>query len=276
MAPFAPFGITASAVPQPESPRTLTGPGQFVCRSAGWIVDASRQVAVWRHPQGLRLQVAGIGEFAVTADGTAVLRLEREIMAATLAEAVLGPPLLLSLALHGIWCLHAGAVKAGDHAVALVGESGNGKSTLAAYLDDAGEGGWQRLADDALPIVLEPEGLMALPHYPQLKLSDASQYPVHAPARVPLAAVYVIAPPGSADPVSLHRLERRQAMQALIRHTVAARLFDKPLLAAHLDFCAAAAARIPVWRLTYPHRQECLPQVREAICRSLTDEPGGE
>ena len=64
-------------------------------------------------------------------------------------------------------------------------------------------------------------------------------------------------------------------MQALIRHTVAARLFDKPLLAAHLDFCAEAAARIPVWRLAYPHRRDVLPQVRDAIRRSLSGSPAG-
>jgi len=67
---------------------------------------------------------------------------------------------------------------------------------------------------------------------------------------------------------------QRQAMQTLIRHTVAARLFDRPLLAAHLDFCAEAAARIPVRRLAYPHRREVLPQVRDAIRRSMFQSPG--
>ena len=97
---------------------------------------------------------------------------------------------------------------------------------------------------------------------------------MNAPACPPLAAVYVLAPPNGEDSVSLRLLGRRQAMQALIRHTVAARLFDKPLLAAHLDFCAEAAARIPVWRLAYPRRRGVLPQVRDAIRGTLSESFG--
>lgn len=225
---------------------------------------------MWRHAQGLRLQIAGAGEFSVTADGTAAIALEPAMADGTLAEVLLGPPLVLALAIHGVWCLHASAVSVEGCVVAFAGESGNGKSTLAASLNGAGGGGWRRLADDTLPVSLDAEGLLALPHFPQLKLPAAEQHPVDAPARLPLAGVFVIAPPEGESAVTVRLLARREAMQALIRHTVAARLFDRPLLAAHLDFCAEAAARVPVWRLGYPHRREALPQVREAIRRTLS------
>ena len=277
LAPLAPFRIADSSDPLPDRYTLLTEPGDFVCRSTGWIADAWRDVAVWRHRQGLLLRVEGVGEFAVTPDGIAVIGPEAtSVTVATLAEALLGAPLVLALALQEVWCLHASALSVDDQVVAFAGESGNGKSTLAAYLNDAGQGGWRRVADDALPVSLEADGVVALPHFPQLKLTDVEQYPVNAPSRLPLAAVYVIGPQTAGqDSVSLQRLGQRQAMQALVRHTVAARLFDRPLLAAHLDFCAKAAARIPVWRLEYPHRREVLPQVRDAIRRSMSQSPGG-
>jgi hypothetical protein len=249
----------------------LTGAGELVCRSTGWIAGAWRAVEVWRHEQGLRLKLAGLGEFAATADGIAVIAPATPgVTATTLAEALLGAPLVLGLAMNAVWCLHASAVSVDGSVIAVAGESGNGKSTLAAYLDGAEGYGWRRVADDTLPVSLGPDGLLALPHFPQLKLSPAGQYPVAAPSRLPLAAVCVIAPPNGEDSVSLRPLGQRQAVQALIRHTVAARLFTSPLLAAQLGFCASAAARVPVWRLAYPHRQDALPRVRDAIDRALS------
>ncbi len=224
----------------------------------------------WRHEQGLRLHIAGVGEFCVTADGVAVVALEPAIVGGALAETLLGPPLVLALAMQGVWCLHASAVTVDGRAVAFAGESGNGKSTLAASLNDAGGSDWRRLADDTLPVCRGSEGVAALPHFPQLKLPASEQHPVDAPARLPLAGVFVVAPPDGERSVTVRLLTRRQATQALIRHTVAARLFDRPLLAAHLDFCAEAAARVPVWRLGYPHRRETLPQVRDAIRLELS------
>ena len=271
VAPLAPFVIGESAALLQDRRPLLTGSGKFVCRSTGWIADVWREVDVWRHQQGLRLQIAGVGEFAVTADAISVTALEPAVTDAAMAETLLGPPMALALALQGVWCLHASAVTVDGQVIAFAGESGNGKSTLAAYLNAAEEGGWRRLADDTLPVSLGPNGLVALPHFPQHKLPEAGQYPVNAPTHLSLAAVYVLAPPGGADAVSLRRLDPRQAMQALIRHTVAARLFDKSLLAAHLDFCAETAARIPVWRLAYPHQRENLPQVRVTIQRSLSE-----
>ncbi len=76
-------------------------------------------------------------------------------------------------------------------AVAFVGETGAGKSTLAAYL--AREAGWLRLADDVLPVALGGAGgPAALPHFPQLKLPAAEQVGPGVPQRMPLRAVYAL------------------------------------------------------------------------------------
>ena len=81
---------------------------------------------------------------------------------------MLGPVLLLALALQGRWGLHASAAAHGAGVFRFLGESGVGKSTLAAGL----AGGWQPLADDLLPIRLPPSGPRILPRYPQLKVAE--------------------------------------------------------------------------------------------------------
>ena len=185
-------------------------------------------------------------------------------------EAALGPALILALALQGTWTLHASAVFSDDRAVAFVGESGNGKSTLAGFLGREGRPGWRLLADDMLPVVPGPGGLDVLPHFPQLKLAGEDCSPAALPERMPLAAIYVLPPAaGRSKAVQVRRLGSRDAALAVVRHTVAARLFDGALLARHLAFCAHAAAHIRICRLTYPHRYELLPAVRDAIRADL-------
>jgi hypothetical protein len=183
---------------------------------------------------------------------------------------LLGPALILSLALRDAWCLHASAVAIGGQAVAFLGESGNGKSTLAAFLASETDLGWQRLADDILPVELTANGFDALPHFPQLKLSPEDQPAGGIPERMPVRAIYVLDGPAlERDEIEIRPLGTQEATLAFVRHTIAARLFDKKLLARHLSFCADAAACVLVRRLGYLHDYDCLPAVRDAIAADL-------
>ena len=82
---------------------------------------------------------------------------------------------------------------------------------------------------------------------------------------MPVRALYLLADSGRGGAVSAERVSRREATLALARHSVASRLFDRDLLARHLEFCAQAAALIPVRRLSYPREYALLPRVREVI-----------
>jgi hypothetical protein len=236
-------------------------------------VDNSERLFTCRvDPAGYRLTVEGVGEFTMAppqrplswsrAKGS-----DQDIF----QEALFGPALILYLALSDTWCLHASAVARNGRAVAFMGDSGRGKSTLAAFLAD--REGWQRIADDILPITAGPAGVTASPHFPQLKLPLKAHPSPDLPVQIPLAAVYLLERPNLEDDdqtaVRLEPLSRYQAALALIGHTVAARLFDKTLLARHAHFCADAA--VPVYRLTYPHRYELLPQIAAFI-----EEAGGD
>jgi hypothetical protein len=242
--------------------------------STGHIGNTRRHVSCDVDSAGYRLSMEDVGEFTMAPphrplSWSRAKGCEHDVF----QEALFGPALILALALSDTWCLHASAVARHGRAVAFMGDSGRGKSTLAAFLARPAGGRWQRIADDILPITAGPAGLTASPHFPQLKLPLKARPSPDLPAQIPLAAVYLLEPVAAEDhhesAARIEPLSRYQATVALIGHTVAARLFDKTLLARHTHFCADAA--VPVYRLTYPHRYDLLPQIA-----ALIEEVGGD
>ena len=259
-----PFAVPSSAAAPSPAPAPATastaGRGRLVYAGPGWVGGRLRQVESRRCRQAYRLRIEGVGELLVGADGASVSSGEPVAKAPVgedLAAALLGPGLVLALALRGIWCLHASAAGPDAAAVALAGESGSGKSTLAAAL--AALDGWRRIGDDILPLSLRGAGAVALPRFPQPNLAPELQWRPPAPGRLDLAEVCLLEPGG--EEVRLRRSPRRAAALALVRQTVGARLFDRDLQAVHLEFCAELAGRLPVRVLRFPRRQEALPEM---------------
>ena len=141
---------------------------------------------------GYRLDVEAAGEYEISADGERIRGVDPASTQDDLLieRTVLGPVLLLALALQGRWGLHASAAAHGAGVFGFLGESGVGKSTLVAGL--AGVGGWQPVADDLLPIRLPPSGPRILPRYPQLKVAE--QWALRLPEAMPLAGLYELRP----------------------------------------------------------------------------------
>jgi len=278
-------GELAQAGPPPAPPALADSEAlRPVYRGPGWIGEAWRDVRGLSGPQGYRLEIEGVGALSVSVDGQ-VIRAEQVAPSCernVLAEAVLGPALILALALDGVFCLHASSVALASsvahpaRVVAFIGDSGSGKSTLARYLHAQRAAGWRRVADDILPVTATPSGPEALPHFPQLKLASQAQPALGLPERLPLAAVVLLQQAEEQEEIRAERLGPLQATLALARHTVAARLFDEALLARHLAFCAASAGDLPLWRLRYPHRLELLPRLAEAIAACLEACPAEE
>jgi len=180
---------------------------------------------------------------------------------------LLGPVLVLALALQGSWSLHASAAIFGDKLVLFLGESGQGKSTLAGFL--ANEAGWRLAADDILPVTLGRDRLLAWPWFPQLKLPVQAQPGPGLPEQLPISKVCILTDADKDARSELHRLPVGKAVQVFLGHTAGTRMFPAELLHKHLDFCAMAGGRVPVYRLIYPHRWEALPAVKallESFC----------
>ncbi len=185
---------------------------------------------------------------------------------AHLEELALGPPLLLLLAARSVWALHASAVLVAGHLFAFLGESGRGKSTLAALALDH----WERVADDLLPFEIEQGRLLAHLDYPQLKLDP--QRRLGAPA--PIEALIALAGPGSAPEPRLIRLRPAETARLVLGQTMASRRYDPPMLAAHLDACISVAGAVPAYRLELPCDLARLPEAARrisALVRSGTE-----
>jgi len=157
--------------------------------------------------------------------------------------------------------LHASALVIDRRVVALTAESGGGKSTTAAAATSLS---LDRIADDQLPVRLGPHP-RALPHFPQPKLAAAAHYPAEAPAALRLLALVEIAHAPTTEAISIERQSQSAASLALARATVAARLFDRALLADHFVATTNAAASCVVARLSYPSGVERLPEVLTAL-----------
>jgi hypothetical protein len=258
--------------PRPD-PETLgANPGRLVFRGEAWLAGEPRTVACTLEHETYRLECAGARPFLVGPAGRWIRAepLSPAPLDETELQILFGPALLLALARRGTFALHASAVATAFGVAAFVGQSGAGKSTLAQPAVE----GWERVADDIVPVGPRPNGIVALPRFPQLKLGRAEQYPASAAAELRLAAVYEIEPRSSGDDVRVEPLPPADGALTLVAHTVAARTFGPELLERHLDFCTAGAASVRVRRLRVPRSLEALPAVYAAVradLRSLVD-----
>ena len=274
-APCGPLtSIPRDACPLPSSPDvpSLPQPG-WSARARGLVGDRFRQVDCLEDAAGYRVEVRDLAAFHLAADGGQLdLRWTAEGVTLTeLESAVLGPPLILALALQSTFCLHAGGVALGGAVAAFAGAPGAGKSTLVQQLLGALPGA-SRVADDVLPWATtgDDDRVSSLPYYPQPKLPDAQQPWQHLPPRLPLASVFVLAGDGHrVDRVSCTALSPARAVTAWLEQTMAVSLFPPPLLHRHLEVCTRAAASVPTYELRYPWRAGSEAVVAELVVERL-------
>jgi hypothetical protein len=255
-------------------------------------------------PTGRRFVPAGGGVgFCWPETGVFVIRDGAEIVAdpapgadgTAVRTALLGPVLAVLLHQRGRLVLHASAVAGPHGAVAVAGDSGEGKSTTAAALHARG---LALVADDVLS--LEPDaagGVTAYPGPPHVRLApevlgalDAGAPAVIAgrapngkqvwpgraigprPTALPLAGLYVLE---DGARTAVEPLLASAALFALLRHSYCAPLLDAPGRRAHFSACAEVARRVPVRRLVRPRALDALPALAALVLAQETVEPAG-
>jgi hypothetical protein len=176
----------------------------------------------------------------------------------------------LLLRLSGATLLHGACVGLGGRAVAILGASGHGKSTLAGALVALGA---EPVTEDLLLLGGGPEGFQAEPGAPTLHLlADAYRHLApHLPAGAPrpsgdgkvrlmlgggtapvrLSAIYVLEPPGSREGTSLERLSGPSAVGALAENLYGSR-WIRPAGGEDLAFFVRLAGEVPVFALSRP------------------------
>lgn len=237
----------------------------FIAGTVGWVGNAYRRIEIHTAPPGVLLKVDGGSDFHISPDGREIVRLEKEEepVEGLDQEFLLGPVIVFALALRKIWSLHGSAATYNGNTIAFLAESGTGKSTLAAYLSK--QAAWCLVADDILPVTDSPGGLIAWPHFPQLKLPLDAQPGTNLPEQLPLNILCELVPVDAGVLPGLKRLPPEKAVKVLLGHTAGTRLFGEKMLEDHLVFCAQTAEVVPVYQLSYPKSKDALPQIKEML-----------
>jgi hypothetical protein len=271
MSQSIPHEISAAGYRFRHDPELLTTTASIVpafgATLAAELCETPVQVAVAEAAPIFDLELAQFGAYRLDVEDSRFAVMREADSPQLMRDALEGPVLLHALAHHGIYVMHASALKGEDgRAMLFCAPSGVGKSTFARSAQSLG---WQRLSDDLLPLRRLPEGeVQALPHLHQPKLSPAEQYPVDGLLALPLAAFVELRRGAVAG---IRRLRGAEILARVLRHTVGTRIYASVCLVAHLDFCAQVAAaadkkQLLVAELTVAERpQDIAGAVREAL-----------
>ena len=257
--------------------------------------DGTVSAQFFRSGEGYLLRFPELADFSISDDALAVAcqpapGVSRDACQHLYLNQVL--PLVLSK--QGKLVFHASAVQIDGGAVAILGESGRGKSTLAASFAASGS---PFLTDDGLVVEPSGKGFRILPSHPSIRLWQDSQEALIGPegkAAPPLAytaKARLLAGPGlafcaqarplrrafflgegNASVATFEPLSAAQALMEWVKHSFLLDPKARPALASHFDSVAALAGRVRCFRLDYPRRFEELPRLRQEILRQIQEE----
>jgi len=254
--------------------------------------DGTEWLHFFRTASGYLLRFPGLAEFTVSRDGTEVS--SRPLNAtpeATIQHLYLNQVLPLAWSRQKKLVFHGSAVEVGGGAAAFLGESGRGKSTLAASF---AVNGARFLTDDGL-FVEQVEGRwMAHPSHPSVRLWEDSQTALiggdaelapsvgyTSKARIladqalafcdearELKRVYFLQD-GGAEEAAIGPMNATEALVELTKHSFLLDIEERELIAYHFDRLAGMVQNRIFFKLDYPRDYLRLGDVRAAIARDV-------
>lgn len=281
--------MTVNYLEQPARPQAPVNQAAF----HQWnVADGAVWTFFYRQQAGYLLRFPEMADFEISADGCYVQGWPALGVSSTNVDHLyLNQVLPLALSRQGKLVLHASAVDINGQGVAFIGESGRGKSTLAASF---ATGGTRFLTDDGLHLEWVDGECWIIPSHPSIRLWEDSQNALigatsgvaMAPAldfttksRLlagpgiafcdqlrPLRRIYFLGE-GDALVPTIERLRPADALMCLVKDSFLLDIEARDMLAQHFDDICRIA-KLPIYfRLDYPRRYDALPQVREAIVR---------
>lgn len=234
------------------------------------------------------LRFPNLADYQVSLDGLRVVQYAApgtdEI---TLEHLFLNQVLPLAQSLQGDLVFHASAVALNGGAVAFLGRSGRGKSTLAASFAATGHA---FLTDDGLQLEKRARSYWVHPSHPSIRLwRDSRAALIHPDAvmsppvqytdksrvlsdsqlaacreALPLRKVYFLGE-GQADDVIIEPMSPREALIGLVNHSFMLDTSTAQVMARHFDALSQIVSLPIFFRLDYPRRYDLLSQVRMAV-----------
>lgn len=247
----------------------------------------------YHHVNGYLVRFPGLADFLISANGMAVEATPvPNVSKQTVEHLYLNQVLPLALSRQFKLALHASAIEIGNFAVAFMGFSGQGKSTLAASFATSG---YRFLTDDHLQLEKGAAGYVIHPSHPSIRLWDDSRRLVMpetaraAPAvdytpkaRLladdevaycdvprPLRCMFFLGE-GHTNNVSIEPVSARDAMVETAKHSFLLDVDEREMLSHHFGQLTELAKSLKFFRLDYPRRYEALPQVRDAVTNHAT------
>lgn len=302
-----------SNIPFVELPRSRGAPAELSFR-LGLNRPNLRMTPRWLHqrhaPNGRIWMVVGelgheylvrfphYADFFVSAERSVIrAHRRRDIPLRYVRHLLLDQVLPMMLSRQGKLVLHAGSVLAPQGAVAFVGRSGMGKSTLTASMVRSG---FPQLADDFVLLRESESGLIAVPSYPGVRLwADSAQQMFgsgggpatraggkrrcgvgnravpFAEGAAPLARAYLLGLPGAddGDAVRVMPVSAGEVFGELVRQCFRLDVSDRGSLRLQFEALGRVAA-LPIYRrLVFPRRYSALSEVHAAILDDLSSGP---
>ena len=254
--------------------------------------DDSVWTEFYRTGDGYLLRFPGLADFEVSADGTRVTAYpEQGTDPNTVEHLYINQLVPLALSRQGQPAFHASVVTLDDGAVAFLGKTGMGKSTLAASFALSGT---TFLTDDALIIEESDRGCRARPSHPSIRLwEDSVDALVDADVRkavpisyshkarllagdalaycdepVPLLAAYVLDDTGIAE-VTITSLDGLDLYMGWLENSFLLDIEDNDLLAQHFEWTYRISRAVPTFALDYPRNYGMLPEVQRRVREHL-------
>ena len=256
------------------------------------LPDGEVWLAFAKLATGYLLRFPAFADFVVSTDGRVVCCYPRVgTPSETVRHLLLNQVVPVVLSHLGKFILHASACATPQGAIAFLGGTGMGKSTLAASFSLRG---CCVLTDDCLLIEEQHRMLQGVPSYPGLRLwpdtisALFAQEPRLQPlahytekkrllldqpphnTRVALRGVYVLAPQEEdMDDVTITPLAMREALIEVIKHTFQLDLTLREGLDQAFRQQERVVKSLPFFRLTFPRDYACLPAVHMTILDHL-------
>ena len=251
-----------------------------------WINPDGDVTAEFRWiPGGYLARFPGQGDFSISLDNMHVRGTPDEETPLSVIETLYRNSIEPIVVNHlGGLSLHGSAVVTPHGAIAFIGLSRSGKTTLSGAFARAGH---PFLTEDVLSLTTDRTRYMVQPQRPVLRLfHDSAEFLLGADPgwdedetkqelaagkaipfsdqAAPLAAICLLGP-GESELVSLTRLGPAEALSQLIRHAFVLDVEDRARLAAHFGRLGELAARVPCHALDYPRSYAQLPAVIGAV-----------
>lgn len=261
-----------------------------------WVLPGGTIKAEFRRDgDGYLLRFPDEADFAIAHDGSEVIGWPAPGVAHGHFISLFNNAILPLIGDHnGGLFLHGSAVLIAGRAVAFLGESGDGKTTLAGAFAKAGH---PFMTEDVIELVPEGGHYLLQPKPSGLRLyadsaqwlagagivSDSSDDKIDVTAAMalpfaaspaPLAALVLLGSDHDAA-LAFTPLAAPAAVQRLLPHSFVLDVEDKPRLKAHFSRIVALATTVPLYELDYPRDYSELPQVIAATVAQLAAH-GGE